>query len=68
MDQRTVRGTIDLRSLGSDDAGQRVGDELAACLERFLAATADERSLERSRDALAQWYRLTDRFSVSFAT
>lgn len=37
------------------------GDELAVCLARFLDATADERTMQRSREALACWYRLTQR-------
>jgi len=37
------------------------GDDLAACLARFLNATADERTLERAREALALWYRMKER-------
>ena len=37
----------------------RAGDELAACLARFLDARVDEGTMERAREALALWYRLT---------
>jgi hypothetical protein len=42
----------------------RAGDELAACLARFLDARVDERTMQRSREALALWYRLTERQPV----
>jgi hypothetical protein len=50
--------TIDLRSAGTGRAGEAgtAGDELAACLERFLAVTVDEQTLVRSRAALTVWY------------
>lgn len=38
----------------------RAGDELAACLARFLDARVDEGTMERAREALARWYRLTE--------
>jgi len=44
-----------------------IGDELASCLERFLAASADDRTLDRSREALTLWYRLTERYSATVA-
>ena len=61
--------TIDLRSSGSvdHDANRQVGDELAECLERFLAASADERTLDRARTAVALWYGLTEEYSVTSA-
>lgn len=37
----------------------RAGDELAACLARFLDARVDERTMERAREALARWHELT---------
>jgi hypothetical protein len=37
-------------------------DELASCLERFLAATADERTLQRAREALALWGRVSESY------
>jgi hypothetical protein len=46
---------------------QPIGDELASCLERFLAVSADERTLDRAREALTLWYRLTERYSPSLA-
>jgi hypothetical protein len=61
MDERGFQPVQDQRGMRS------VGDELASCLERFLAASADERTLERARDALTFWYRLTDRYSVTLA-
>ena len=41
-----------------------VGDELAECLRRFLAATADERTMERAREALARWHQQANEFVV----
>lgn len=38
----------------------RAGDELALCLARFLDARVDEGTMERAREALALWYRLTE--------
>lgn len=38
--------------------GAQLAEELAACLARFLNASADERTMERARDALARWHRL----------
>lgn len=38
----------------------RAGDELAVCLARFLDARVDERTMERAREALALWYRLSE--------
>ena len=54
------RGTAELLAV-------EAGDELAACLARFLTATADERTLERARDALALWYRMTECETLSAA-
>jgi len=42
-------------------ATRRVADELATCLARFLDVSADELTLQRSREALAHWQRLADR-------
>lgn len=39
-------------------AGDQLAEELALCLARFLNASADERTLERAREALALWHRL----------
>lgn len=63
MDDRT----LELRPcLWADlDRSQYAGDELAVCLERFLEARADERTLQRAREALALWERLTTRPLVS---
>jgi hypothetical protein len=49
---------VDHRS--ADIPPARAGDELAACLARFLDARVDERTMERAREALALWYRLTE--------
>lgn len=38
----------------------RAAEDLAACLTLFLEASADERTMERSRAALALWSRLTE--------
>jgi hypothetical protein len=38
--------------------------EMAACLARFLDATADERTMERAREALVLWYQMTERPAV----
>lgn len=38
--------------------GAQLAEELAACLARFLDASADERTMQRSREALALWHRL----------
>jgi hypothetical protein len=46
------------------DASVVAGAELAACLARFLDATADERTMERAREALALWFRVTERQAV----
>lgn len=43
-----------------DAASRQAGDELAACLERFLAATADEWTLSRAREAIAVWQGLSE--------
>ena len=58
MDDGTVECTLDLRwaGLGLAAGARPAGDELAACLERFLTATADERTLVRARAALALWH------------
>ena len=37
------------------DAGEQLVEELAACLARFLNASADERTMDRARRALALW-------------
>ena len=49
---------MDRRS--ADTPPVRAGDELALCLARFLDARVDERTMERAREALALWYRLTE--------
>lgn len=36
-----------------------VGTELADCLRRFLAGTADEHTLRRAQEALSAWAALT---------
>jgi hypothetical protein len=76
---RETDGHVGLRDRGSamDDrtgqplqvqkAIQPIGDELASCLERFLTASADERTMDRAREALTLWYRLTERYSASLA-
>ena len=56
MDPYDGQGIVDLRAPGGDPASRRLGDGLAECLKRFLAATADERTLERAREAVARWY------------
>ena len=55
MDHRTA-DDVALPRLG----GRQTADEMAACLARFLDAKADERTLERSRNALALWSTLTE--------
>jgi hypothetical protein len=54
-------GTVDVAPLPSPTlpGSRQAGDELAACLARFLDVSADERTLERARDALALWYGQT---------
>jgi hypothetical protein len=39
------------------DAGDQLAEELAACLARFLNASADERTMARARAALALWHQ-----------
>jgi hypothetical protein len=39
-------------------SGAQLAQELAACLARFLDASADERTMQRSREALERWHRL----------
>ena len=34
-----------------------VGDEMAVCLERFLTASVDERTMRRAQEALLAWSR-----------
>ena len=48
----------------ADTPPVRAGDELAACLARFLDARVDERTMERAREALALWYGLTEQQPV----
>ena len=55
MDQLTLEGLPDWQVL----------DELAACLERFLAARVDERTMERAQLALARWHSLAEPIPVS---
>lgn len=38
---------------------EAVASELAACLGRFLSATADEHTMRRANDALAAWADLS---------
>ena len=38
--------------------GAPLTQELAACLARFLDASADERTMRRAEEALARWHRL----------
>ncbi len=38
--------------------GAKLAEELADCLARFLDASADERTMERSREAPARWQGL----------
>jgi len=38
------------------DRFRRAGDEMAECLERFLTARADERTMQRAQAALLEWY------------
>ena len=44
---------------------QWVADEMAQCLERFLAASVDERTLARAQQALELWHQWTDRYAVT---
>lgn len=44
----------------ADTPPVRAGEELAVCLARFLDARVDEGTMERAREALALWYRLTE--------
>ena len=54
-----MQKTIPLRPHQSESAiGAQLAQELAACLARFLDASADERTMERSREALARWQGL----------
>ena len=54
-----MQQTIQLGERRSEPAtGAQLAEELAACLARFLDASADERTMERSREALALWRRL----------
>jgi len=46
---------IDLTTLTAAGDEGRVVEELAECLERFLAARADEPTLIRARAALEVW-------------
>jgi len=39
-------------------AAVQVAEELARCLARFLHVSADELTLQRSREVLAHWHRL----------
>lgn len=45
-------------------ADRHVGDELAECLQRFLAASVDERTMARAQQAVDHWYQLTERLVV----
>ena len=47
---------LDRRGPTTAGTGGAVVEELAACLERFLAATADEQTLIRARAALEVWH------------
>ena len=51
--------TTELQSCEAEPvAGEQLAEELAACLARFLDASADERTMKRAREALALWHRL----------
>jgi hypothetical protein len=53
---------IDLRPAAPSGRNRLVdaGDEMAACLERFLVARVDERTLQRAHEALLRWSRLDE--------
>ena len=54
-----LRGSLDYRT---PPVGERlVGDELADCLQRFLTASADERTLQRAAQALTRWRELSEK-------
>lgn len=55
MDQRSIH-SLPVPKMMTRDAG----DELAACLARFLNASADERTMQRSREALLRWQQLSE--------
>jgi hypothetical protein len=61
MDERAVQPLQDQWAIRS------VGNELASCLDRFLTASADEGTLDKARDALTVWYRLTDQYAITLA-
>lgn len=48
----------------ADTSPLHAGDELAACLARFLDARVDEGTMQRAREALLDWYRLTEQQAV----
>ena len=50
--------TTELPREAESTTGAQLAGELAACLARFLNASADERTMERAREALARWDRL----------
>ena len=45
-------------------ADRLVGDELAECLQRFLAASVDERTMVRAQQAVTRWEQLTNALIV----
>jgi len=56
MADGTLAKIVDLR-VTAGGSGEELAEELAACLERFLTASADEWTMDRARRALDQWER-----------
>jgi hypothetical protein len=59
----TVGGPVDQPVPPTPD--RWVGDELAECLQQFLTARADERTMRRAQQALDLWH---DRFQTPVRT
>jgi hypothetical protein len=49
------------------NSDHEIAEELAACLERFLTASADENVMRRAARALDDWSELTAGLTVSVA-